>query len=428
MKVVFGARSDIGLSRQFNEDCYLVDEDLGLFVVADGMGGSAGGEIASRMACNEIHNSIRRGYDIVRKLDAGKSDVSTQAVADFVTGAVQQACAAVHAQSQKDRSLAGMGTTVAMILVSSQHIFLAHVGDSRIYVFRPGQEAHQLTRDHSLVEELKKLGKISSSKQVRAKYRNAITRAVGIYENVQVDILEMVPMPGDRFLICSDGLHSTASKADLQRLVAEIPPDEAAEKLVRHANSKGGKDNITCILLDIAQVEQEKAELTQRKLSTLKAVPLFKYLTFDELLKVVSMVSDRSFEAGETIVVEGEPGNALFVIMAGEVDVKKGDEKISRLKSGDHFGELSLLDRYPRSASVLARNPVQCLVMSQDQFYGLIRQYNALSVKLLWSLARVCSVRLRETTDELGLVKSLIAQVNLKDDGPELFPGDREHD
>lgn len=422
MKATFDARTDVGLARQFNEDCYLVDEDLGLYVIADGMGGSAGGEIASRMACDEIHRHVGEGYEVVKQFAAGHEEVVAKDVSEMLSTAVQSACAAIFTRARNERELTGMGTTAVVLLIASEQLFVAHVGDSRLYLLRQG-EFHQLTRDHSLVEELKKLGKISSKTQVKAKYRNAITRAVGIYESVQVDTLEVSPIPGDRFLLTTDGMHGTASTEDFLRLLQNIPSGEAADNLVRHANSRGGKDNITAILLDVLETEPRSAELTQRKINTLKAVPLFKFLSFDELLRVISLIEEQSFEAGETVFEEGVEGNALFVLLKGKVEVSKKDMVIATFGEGDHFGELSLIDRSPRSATVSAVEASLCLVMSRQRFYEVIREYSALSVKMLWCLARVCSVRLRETTDELGLARTLMAQVELtgSDDVEDMF-------
>lgn len=412
MKIKFSARTDVGLSRQFNEDCYLVDEDLGLYVVADGMGGSAGGEIASRMVCDELHKHVVENHELIKQFGSGQAGVTLKDVSEVLITGVQQACGAIHTRAQADKELTGMGTTVVALLVVGEHIFVAHVGDSRLYLLRAGQ-VHQLTKDHSLVEELKKLGKISSSRQVKAKYRNAITRAVGIYESVQVDTLEVMPLPSDRFMLCSDGLHGTTTEEDLIRLLNKVPSDEAADNMVRHANSKGGRDNITTLLVDVVETEPLRAELTQKKITTLKSVPLFKFLSFDELLRVVSLIEEKHYESGDTIFCENDPGDALYVLLSGEVEVTKKGVVITKLESGDHFGELALIDRFPRSASITATQPALCLLMSRQKFYDLIREYSPLSVKLLWCLARVCSVRLRETTDELGLARSLVAQVNL---------------
>jgi len=402
-----------------------VDEDLGLFVIADGMGGSAGGEIASRMACDEIHKHVRDNYELVKQFAAGKAGIQLKDISEVLVAGVQHACATIHGRAFEEKELSGMGTTVVALLTAGEHIFVAHVGDSRLYLLRGGQ-LHQLTRDHSLVEELKKLGKISSKTQVKAKYRNAITRAVGIYETIQVDTLEVMPLPGDRFMMSTDGLHSTTSIEDLMRLLTDVPADESADNLIRHANSRGGKDNITVVLVDVVETEPLRAELTQKKISTLKSVPLFKFLSFDELLRVVSLIEEQRFAAGDTIVTEEATGDALFVLLEGEVEVSKKGTYITTLESGDHFGELSLIDRFPRSASVVALQASLCLVMSRQKFYDLVREYNALSVKLLWCLARVCSIRLRETTDELGLARSLAAQVQLPGTGDTLFDDDEE--
>lgn len=420
MKVKFGARSDVGLTRQFNEDCYLVDEALGLFIVADGMGGSAGGEIASRMACDHIHEHVRRNIDVVKRFESGDQGVSLADVSGLLTTGIQVACAAVNAEATAKRELAGMGTTVVATLTAGEHLAVAHVGDSRAYLLRNDQ-LHQLTRDHSLVEELKKLGKIANKDQVKVKFRNAITRAVGIYESVQADVLDLVPLPGDRFLLCTDGMYGTTLPEELQRLLSGPDTDEIPDRLIRHANSRGGKDNITALVLDILETEPEKAELTQRKLATLKEVPLFRYLGFDEMLKVVSVIRDQRFEAGQVIVDEGDAGTSMFVLMTGEVEVTRKGQHISTLRNGDHFGELSLIDRSPRSATVTAKQQCTCLVMGQQQFYDIVREYNALSVKLLWSMSRVLAERLRQTTDELGLARSLIAKVRLQDETPPPF-------
>ena len=422
MKATFDARTDVGLARQFNEDCYLVDEDLGLYIIADGMGGSAGGEIASRMACDEVHRHVGDNFEIVKQFAAGHEEATKESVSDMLVSAVQHACSAIFSRARDERELTGMGTTAVVMLVAGEQMFVAHVGDSRLYLLRES-EFHQLTRDHSLVEELKKLGKIASKTEVKAKYRNAITRAVGIYESVKVDTLEISPIPGDRFLLTTDGMHGTASQEDFIRLLQDIPSGEAADNLIRHANSRGGKDNITAILLDVLETEPKSAELTQRKINTLKAVPLFKFLSFDELLRVISLIEERSFKSGEVVFEEGDEGSALFVLLKGSVEVKKKDVSIATLKEGDHFGELSLIDRSPRSATVTAIESSLCLVMSRKRFYEIIREYSALSVKMLWCLARVCSARLRETTDELGLARTLMAQIQLPgvDDVEDMF-------
>ena len=420
MKFSFGARSDVGLARQYNEDSYLVDEELGLFVVADGMGGTKGGEVASRMACDEIHRYVLKHKSVLERFSSGVRREATKEVMDVLDSAIQKACSRVFETAQENAELGGMGTTVVLLLLGAHHGFIAHVGDSRAYLMRGGR-VHQMTRDHSLVEELRKLGKITASDQVKCKYRNAITRAVGVYENVQVDFIDLVPMPQDRFVLCSDGFHSTAGEEELPRLLSEDSPDMTAENLIRHANSKGGRDNITTVLVDVESVEEEQVEKTQRKIATLKSVPMFKYLTFDELLRVVSELEEISFAKGHTILHEDEPGDSLYVLLAGEVDISRKSVSIARLKTGDHFGELSLIDTFPRSATVTAISTSLCLVMSRSRFYEVIRKYDALSVKLLWSISRVCCSRLRQTTDELGLARSLVAQVSLEEHEEGLF-------
>lgn len=414
MKVLHAARSDVGLARQNNEDAYLVDESLGLYIIADGMGGTAGGEIASRTVCEVVHRAIRNESGRLQAFAAGKSTAAPSAVNQILVNAIRQAGSRVHEMAREDPSLAGMGSTAVVMLVVGEQMFIAHVGDSRLYLIRDRQ-LHQLTRDHSLVEELKQLGKIENADQVKAKFRNAITRAVGVYESVQPDTMDLVPLPGDRFLMCTDGLHSTATEEELVWLLRHLSPDDCTHNLVRHANSKGGKDNITALVLDVREVETARARLTQQKLDTLRSVALFRYFTFDELLKVTSLFEEQRFEQGEMVCREGEIGEQLFVLLDGEAWITKKGVKVAEVHPGDHFGELSLIDRHPRSADVEAILPALCMVMSRKKFYTLVREGTQMSVKLLWSLAQVASARLRQTTDELGLAKTMAMTLNERD-------------
>ena len=422
MKIQYAALSDVGLSRQNNEDAYLADDELGLYIVADGMGGSNAGEVASRTLCDMLHRYIKEFEGQIRSFERGDMRASNANMLELLSHGIQEANTVIFDKAKADSALSGMGTTSIAMLVAGEQTFIGHVGDSRIYLFRQGK-VHQITRDHSLVEELKQLGKIQDSNEVKAKYRNAITRAVGVYETVKVDTLDLTPLPGDRFLMCSDGLYSTANEDELALLLDDVPPGEAVENLVRHANSRGGKDNITALVLDIIEVEPSQANLTQQKLETLRRVPLFKYLTFDELLKIVSIFREEHFEEGHLICQEGDPGDDLYILVEGGVVISKRGIKVTTLGPGDHFGELSLLDRHPRSADIQTTSNCFCLVLGRKKFYALVREASTLSVKMMWSLAQVASARLRQTTDDLGLARSLSVRVRMPTKPAHPFPG-----
>ena len=206
MKLIFGAGTDTGRVRDHNEDNFLVDRNNHIFVVCDGMGGHAAGEVASAMTVNAFREEIVRNLDLLKAYETHGDTTSRRAVLDLMERAVGRACAEVFSRAQMSAQHRGMGTTIVALVIVAKRGFLAHVGDSRIYLLRQGQ-AHQLTEDHSLPNELIKQGRVQTDSGVPQRYKNAVTRAVGVYESVQVDTLDFDILPRDRFLLCTDGLH-----------------------------------------------------------------------------------------------------------------------------------------------------------------------------------------------------------------------------
>jgi serine/threonine protein phosphatase PrpC len=234
-RFAWGAATDTGRVRQANEDSMLAVD--GLFAVADGMGGHKAGEVASRLAIETLHKQF------------------TAAGTDVLVTAVQEANRALVDRSADDAELTGMGTTMcAMALVDAEGrdaIAVVNVGDSRLYLLSEG-ELTQVTEDHSLVATLERQGRLSRAEAAVHPQRNILTRALGIDASVMVDSWEVLPVVGDRYLICSDGLFN---EVDDNRLAATLrrlaDPTEAAKELVRLANEAGGRDNITCVVVDV---------------------------------------------------------------------------------------------------------------------------------------------------------------------------------
>src|SRR6185295_8488924 len=247
----FYAATDIGRMRDHNEDNYLVDKKLSLFVVADGMGGHAAGEVASALAVRIIHEEIKKEREVIEAAQA-KSRVDRQ-ILGILELAVQKACARIHEEARADPGKRGMGTTLSALLIAGSHGFIAHVGDSRIYLMRDGK-IQQVTEDHTVFNELIKRGKLSREQIEKVAQKNAITRAVGVYERVEVDTLTIEVLPGDQFLLASDGLHGyIAHTAELEPYFEDEDGDSAAHGLIELANKKGGKDNITAVLVRLGE-------------------------------------------------------------------------------------------------------------------------------------------------------------------------------
>jgi len=241
--------TDLGRKRSSNEDAFFVDDDLGLYVVADGMGGHAAGEVASREAVDTLYGMVKRGIGDLRPLVDPVSEAAASAACRLMESAVQAATYFVYSIAEIDRDKSGMGTTISALLVLGDYAITAQVGDSRIYCVR-GDGVEQLTEDHTLIAWQVKQGLITPQEAARSPHRNVITRAVGNREYVEVDTRRVPLAAGMRFLLCSDGLHGYLRDEDIPAIVA-LGETSSVETFVRLANDRGGKDNITAVLVEI---------------------------------------------------------------------------------------------------------------------------------------------------------------------------------
>jgi len=245
-------RTDVGQRRDHNEDSFLVDGGLGLYIVADGMGGHAGGGTASRLAVETIQTSVRKAREKEPGLFGAPTGVEESPLPDVLREAVEAACTRIFETAQGDPELAGMGTTVTAALLDGRTAFIAHVGDSRCYLLRGGR-IYQVSEDHSLVNEQLKAGAISVDEAKHSRFKNIITRSVGFEQQVQVDLLGVELEPNDVLLLCCDGLSNLVDDAEILQVVGESPLDETPSRLIEVANERGGDDNITVVLVRVQE-------------------------------------------------------------------------------------------------------------------------------------------------------------------------------
>ena len=244
----------MGRKRNHNEDAYGIHEGNGLFVMCDGMGGHASGEVASQLAVEEVaqfYNSLCReeGFEWPYELDHDRPFN-----ARALEGAIRYANDRIFVESMKKAELEGMGTTVCALAVSDEEMVVAHVGDSRVYRLRDG-ELSQLTEDHSLINHYRKLGNLTEEElEALGARKNVIVRALGLKDEVEVDVALEDMCPGDVFLVCSDGLTDLVGDSVILATLQDYDEDldGCAEELVRLANDGGGKDNITVVLVRVA--------------------------------------------------------------------------------------------------------------------------------------------------------------------------------
>jgi serine/threonine protein phosphatase PrpC/CRP-like cAMP-binding protein len=421
LELKFFAATDVGRQRDHNEDNYLVDPKLHLFVVADGMGGHAAGEVASQISVHEVSRIVRENEDVLGRYVKSHDMNARQEILVMMEHAVQTACASIYHRGQVEQEKRGMGTTTSALMIAGDRGFIAHVGDSRIYLLRQGQ-VHQLTEDHSLINELVRRGKIKRDEidsSPYAKYKNAVTRAVGAYESVEVDTMDFEVLPGDHFLLCSDGMHHYL-KDELPEILSAQDVADAPKTLVALANAGGGHDNITAVVVRVeagatTEATQRASDLANR-VEVLKRMPLFKHLTYKEIMRLLNVTAVKEYKPNENIIKEGSEGEELFIILNGKVRLHKGEAFITHLERGAHFGEMALVDRSKRSASATAEEISRALVLRRRDFYEIIRKEPVLATKLLWSFVQVLTERLRKTTEDLSGARLAEQAVDMSED------------
>jgi PPM family protein phosphatase len=251
--LVWAVSTDPGLRRTSNEDSYSTRPDVGLFVVADGMGGHVAGEVASRVAVEAIEAFIEEtaGADKNRTWPF-PFDPSLSLEANRLKAAFRLANRRIASAIADSQDLRGMATTASAVLMGKESASVGHVGDSRVYVLRQGTLA-QITHDHSWVEEQVRAGTLTPSAARQHPWRNVVTRALSGGEDPEVDVTEVTPVPGERYLLCSDGLFGVVADDRIAEILGQsgVSLETICRGLVDAANKAGGPDNITALVLEI---------------------------------------------------------------------------------------------------------------------------------------------------------------------------------
>jgi serine/threonine protein phosphatase PrpC/CRP-like cAMP-binding protein len=422
-RIDFAALTDVGRKREHNEDNFLVDKKLGLFIVCDGMGGHAAGEIASAMAVRTVHDEVKREKSLVDDYVAGKKGgdaVTRRDILNMLEFAVNRASNRIHSEAAKDEKRRGMGTTIVAILFAGDQAFVVHVGDSRVYLLRDGQ-LEQVTEDHNVYNELLKRKKMTREQVEKLAPKNAITRAVGVYEHCEPDSLVLDVTDGDRFLLCTDGLsqYYDDDGPGLTKSLATPDADAAVKALIDTANERGGSDNITAILVTVGEAgarDENRSKKLQLKREILARMPLFRPLNEREILRVLQVTDTAVYKDGDTVITQGERGEELFIVLEGTVDVMRGDAKLTTLSPGEHFGEMALIRSQPRSATVKSSGTSELIIVRRSDFFEILRNEHQLAVKLLWQFLGVLADRLADTSRELGEAREELAAEDVTHD------------
>lgn len=372
--------------REQNEDAFLVDDELGLYVVCDGMGGHLAGEVASQAATQAVIEFVRKNESMLDRYIEGGA--TSDDMRTFAREAVEAANSTVFEMGNDDPDRSGMGCTLTMLLLLGDKAVSAHVGDSRLYLARGGK-ASQLTNDHTMASELHLAGLIRAEEVADHPFAHVLTRAVGTQPSVYVDVLWLDVAPGDRFLLCSDGLADHLSDDGLLDDVLETSDGSSIpEILVEFANDSGGHDNVTVLMVEVRPDEPEITIVDEMssevfgKFVALEAHFLFQGLSVAVLTRILQCCLIEDHYDGARVIGEGDPCAALYVLLDGKLLLtsEAGSRQIS---PGGHAGATTLLAPRPARASLIADDFARVLIFPKDDFWELVKERPQLGVTLL---------------------------------------------
>lgn len=393
--------SKAGNQRESNQDAYLLEPERGVFAVADGMGGKAQGGRASLEVVEKFEAQLEELEELLRRSDPASDRRHRAQVHDFLVQRLRKINRELYDESEGE-----MGTTCDVLVLYGGAGFVAHVGDSRVYLLRDG-EIHQITDDHTFAEKVRREQRLrgeEESPQLRRRYQHVLTRSIGGEPEVDVDTLFVDVQPGDRFLLCSDGVNGVLSDQKLLEVDQSSAPEKVSEALVETALEEGSTDNVTAIVVSVPEgagreFGGETPVETLRKVSFLQQLDLFEDLESQELMKVLRIVYKEEHRAGETIIEQGTTPARMYMILEGRVSLRVEGHEIAELVTGAHFGEMALFGEHPRSADVVAVEDVVLLVVPSEQFHQLVEVEDIeLGNKILRNLLNRAASRIRETT------------------------------
>jgi len=399
MHLVAQGQSDIGRLRDHNEDAFFTDVDLGLFAVCDGVGGAQAGEVASAMTVAQLVTERKALTDRVAAAGDPGAETVVELLLDQLRKSLAGASEAIFTKAMKDRDLQGMSTTAVALSITGSRAAIAHVGDSRIYLLRKGK-LYQLTEDHSLAWELYRQNVLRRSDMATFRYRNVIVRAVGQHPTVNIDTSVVEVLPGDVFLLCSDGLTDQVPDDTIVQIVSENDASASVAKLVDLANEAGGKDNVTVVVVSaFGDAPVETMMATEEKVLALGRFFLFRDLTFPQTMRILRLVQEVRLRQGESVFREGDVGGELFLIVAGRLAVTRDGVELNVIKRGKHFGELALISDQVRSATVTALEDSVLLRLGRDDFLELLREDSVVAAKLLWRFLQETASRVKDLSE-----------------------------
>lgn len=404
--VGFGV-TDVGRKREQNEDAYVIDDELGLYVVCDGLGGHAAGETASALAIDTVRSVIAEARESLAKVAEGVSNYDHETLRTLTSKAVRKACVAVHEAATADPDLAGMGCTLTLLLVAGSKGVMAHVGDTRLYLFRDGA-AWQLSSDHTFAEDLVRRGQLTPDAASTHPYSSALTRAIGAQEAVEVESLILDVLPDDLFVICSDGLtHYLEGLGELAAILNEESHEDSPRVLVDLANERGGRDNVTVVTVRVSSPDEGNQRVTEvvedatRRLEAIRRVPMFRRARYADLIRVSNFAELRACDEGEVVFSKDRDEGQFCIALEEGLEVLGPEGAVRSLRPGDFIGAPCLLIDRPCRATLRVAAPTTVLLIRGSEFRALVRRRPYFGVLVLAELAQSLDTELASAGERI---------------------------
>ena len=403
------AVTDPGRVEKENNDGIYADDTNLVYAVADGVAGPPG-EFASRVFLQLVQDHAVQLAEVVRKghrdADAarGRRDVLQALARLFETANTD-----IYGWSRENADLRGAATTATLCVLDSAGVFLAHVGDSRAYLARSA-EVRQLTCDHTMAEELIRIGQLRREETGSFRYRNVVSQTLGERAVCRPDLVWVDTTPGDTLLLCTDGLTDCVGDRDLGEALQQAGLNRPATKLIDMANHAGGHDNVAAVVVHLLPDVEPKTAVSHigapfqhtMKLESLGHLFFCQHLTPDERMKVLRYMLEVQALPGSVIFRQGEQAQDLYLVIQGTLDVLVDGHAVTVVGPGSHFGEIALVSGQPRSATVVAREPARLMRMTRDDFFDLSQRDQAVAVKMLWAFAQTLSGRVTELSKQVA--------------------------
>lgn len=404
MQIRSWQRTDPGKVREHNEDAIVSLPEHGVFAVCDGCGGKAGGQLASAIAARIIADEcVRLTQTFADYRSTLDRELRTQ-ILQQIARIYDQCSTEIFGTAQQKPEVSGMATTAVSLTLMDNSGFIGHVGDSRLYLVRR-DKIYQLTEDHSFFQRLVNAGKLKPEDYDKFPYKHIISRSVGSEPTVQTDTLFVDLLPNDIYVLCSDGVSDLVKPVEILSIAHYDGPARLVDKLVELSLERGAPDNATAIAIHVleeqSETETRSMDFTAR-LALLSDIALFASLSDQELTRILRIVYEQTYGHGDCIIQEGSRGDCLYVVAEGEVVISLRGTPLTRIAQGGHFGELSLVDQSPRSASAYANGPCTLLRIDATDFYRLTQQEPGLANKLLWVFLEGAARRVRELSGRIS--------------------------